>query len=264
MSAGSREGSGSVLRREPLLRPYADVLTAGTPSFAWTVLAHLAELFGPRVLQVPVACGGPHSTSHAMWVSAKRDDWRKPDADATLDTSEPLLAAANTCGAGQGGAPPARFIGWILAFRCEDGEVHGNAVLLDRRNQRLVRFEPRGARLTTRTNYEARVLDRLLDEFARRRLCPPASYLRPAAYQTDVGGQTAEVIQSPLGDATLPHTGPCVSWSLLFIHCVLLFPDVPLQTLVSQLSRAHTLQTLVIEMYARYLAAHATSCPSRV
>lgn len=256
--AGSR--SKAIMTSATDARPFVEAHFTGTPLTAWTALAHISSLFGPSRLQVPVRCDSPDATTHAMWVSAASDTWTAPRAAPRIVCAAPLLPAINTC---RSRGTPARFAAWILAFRCEDGEVHGNAMLLDREKRLLVRFEPRGARTRSRTNYDAPILDALLTEFARTELCPPATYLAPREYQVEVGNQTTEVLQSPLGEETLPRAGPCVAWSLLFIHSVLLFPDVPLARVVAQLARAHTAQTLIIEMYAHYLATHAATCASR-
>lgn len=111
------------------------------------------------------------------------------------------------------GAP---IVPWVLAFRTESGEHHGNALLLLRREGRrplLHRYEPRGAR---HTSYSHERLDALLRAWAHREF--DADFAGPTDFQRSTGPQSLEVVEAASRRA-LPDVGTCALWSLFFVHC---------------------------------------------
>lgn len=219
------------------LRPFVDSAFRGTPKFAWSWLAALRALY-PESLCMPRACRPSH---HAMWVTE--------DYSAVRTADGVLEDAMDKCD----GIP---YSAWVLVFRARHGEIHGNALVYDRRRNRVIRFEPRGAKV----GYEWRALDALLADFARTKL-GGAVYMAPTEYQAKIGPQRLEVVEAG-GDRTLlPAHGPCVIWSLMFIAIMLEFPDMEPAQVASRLENLDVSPRVYAQAMGHFIAATMQDLP---
>ena len=141
-----------------------------------------------------------------------------------------------------------RFTVWVIAFRDKRGEVHGNALLFDRRGGGcLSRFEPRGAIAVGYTHTD---VDKWLIPWAHAHL--RAAYASPLVFQPAIGPQAQEIQQAPCRDA-LPEAGPCVVWSLLFLHLRTLFPRLAIRTIARMMCDMPVSATVLAQAYAAHL-----------
>lgn len=187
-------------------RPFKQTEVRGVPKFVWTWLYHLSQAYPDRLLVLfPCDVG-----THGMWVEDNRVH-TPPGFDARLSEMGSHFTAAIR---GDGTATP-RFVAWVVVFFTKHGELHGNAMLLDRELHCLTRFEPRGGKPS---DYDGIALDALLKKWLHRTVDPTYSYQSPREFQLSVGPQGWEVRDVMYRADLLPDRGPCVIWSLLFIH----------------------------------------------
>ena len=169
----------------------------------------------------------------------------------TMPTFQPSLLATIRTGAGG-----KRLVAWILVLRTDTGEPHANGIVLDMKRGHLIRFEPRGCK---RTSYSHAHVDEALRAFARVYLQPQLDFVQvvtPKEYQAAMGCQTVEMRQALRGRESLPAHGPCVSWVLVFMHLMLLFPDQPVEHAARVLkSLMHSMSpTMLVQAYANVVA----------
>lgn len=185
----SRGGGGSDLQR------FSATGLRGTPLCYTRGLAYIAARF-PTVA-LPYDCDlGIHWTD----IGAQMDAVRARDGNFAARVASALRAAP--------------LVPWVLAFRTERGEHHGNTLLLVRAPRPLLlRYEPRGSRYTS---YSHERLDAVLRRWARDAL--GADYAGPTDFQRHTGPQSLEVVEAA-SRAALPDVGTCALWSLFFAHC---------------------------------------------
>ena len=234
------DGCGSI----PLHREFAESEFRGTSRFAWAWIAKLEDMFPDRMC-APFRCQPRH---HAMWVEPDYDGTMRVDATPRL-----LDRVRNECFTGDS---KKQFTGWVVVFRSGKGEVHGNGMLYDRFNEVLVRFEPRGKGTS---GYDAPALDRAIYDWLAVEF-PGSMYVAPDAFQRPVGPQTKEVLHAVHGRHSLPSHGPCVIWSLMFMHLKIQHPHMGYDQIADALGD-YGLVTSLAMMYGHIIANEMTELP---
>ena len=197
-----REVVGEEERSISAIRPFVDSAFRGTPRFAWNWLFGLSQIY-PKRLCMPRAC---RPMNHAIYVT---EGFRR------VQTAEGVVEdAMSRCD----GIP---FSAWVLVFWSSAKEIHGNAMVYDRKRKTVTRFEPRGHMVS----YDWEALDRVLATFVKEAF-DGASYIAPSTFQHKVGPQRQEVLIAKGQRSLLPAHGPCVIWSLMFIAMQLEDPEM--------------------------------------
>jgi len=125
-----------------------------------------------------------------------------------------------------------RYIIFILTIRIQSGGYHANAMIMDRHDKTIVRFEPNGKGFKI---YDHNDLDEQFRQFITGEnpsLTPEQSesikiifkdvkYITPNMYQGNRGPQAIETMLSGIKYIQGQTDGFCAAWSMYFIHLFL-------------------------------------------
>lgn len=222
---------------EPEVRKlFEETEFTGVPKYVWSWLYKLSKLYPDR-LCFPFEC---REKSHMAYFNMEA---KEKGVSIKARVREAII----------GNCPTYPFTGFVIVFKSSPKELHANALLLDKERKVLVRFEPRGSRMS----YDWRALDSALHDlaasFAKEMDMPGLRYVSPNDYEDYAGPQTREMLDVGGKREALPKAGPCVLWSLLFCHMAVAFPDKDYKDIARALNNPLVESSLLAQAYSNIM-----------
>jgi hypothetical protein len=237
----------------------------------WPILRGTPEsLFSIRSSHARTPSGVCLPTQHAMWIqpngshmgvqAALMDDilpavcphweeWEKLTAGGSTpplrivggvaESYESWVVPRTSLAKGEGKCRCGRFMGWIMVLRVNEtddggaGEVHANAVLVDRGRREVVRYEPRGAD----AKYNQMEVEGWMKAFVQHYF-PGYVYVGPLDAQLPKGPQRLEVEEAARTGIQKPH-GMCVTWCALWMETRIKHADLDLHLVDRMMCAEH-------------------------
>lgn len=128
-----------------------------------------------------------------------------------------------------------RFIIIPIGIELREGS-HANYLIYDKNNKEVERFEPHGSSAPTGFNYNASLLDNIL-EMRFKEIDNEIRYIRPKNYLPKIGFQLMDISErknKKIGDPG----GFCALWAVWWVDMRLTYPDFSREQLVTQMISA--------------------------
>lgn len=117
-----------------------------------------------------------------------------------------------------------RYILFPVGIELHEGS-HANYLLYDKQTNEIERFEPHGSNMPSGLNYNANLLDSLLENKFKS-IIPGVIYIRPEDYLQKIGLQILDISEGNkkyIGDPG----GFCALWSIWYVDMRISYPDIP-------------------------------------
>jgi ankyrin repeat protein len=155
----------------------------------------------------------------------------------------------------------ARFIIIPLGIEMKEG-THANYLIYDIENNIVERFEPHGATVPPGLNYNANLLDEILENrFVI--IDPKIKYMKPKDFLPKIGFQLMDIYENKRKKIGDPG-GFCALWAIWYVDMRLTNRDMDCKTLVKTLIRSIRMQNISIKNMIRNYAVNIITMRDKI